>query len=265
MIAALNGTLPFVVGARGIEAVIRGSFFRAGYELLYTPMLPAEKRVIKSVNDVTIDRLGDALGGGYAQAVIYLGPISGSILLISASIASCAGWYLSRRLHDGYLSSLERSLEQYSADEDLKPLPGLASSPMTTDSIRLTRAELAQLTRPVVDRDSALRSGDPDQMVAALLDKTPLTRAQVPLVIPLLANRHLRQPARNALRAVAQSNVGQLADHLLDKRVPVEVRRRLPEVIASAHTERAMQALLPGLEDSDSRIRFETAAGTAGR
>ena len=222
MIAAINGTLPFVVGARAIESVIRGSFFRAGYELLYTPMLPAEKRVIKSVNDVTIDRLGDALGGGYAQAVIYLGPVSGSILLASASIASCAGWYLSRRLHDGYLSSLERSLEQYSAEEDLQPLPDLAS-PATSDSVRLTPAEWAKMTRPVVDRDIALRSGDPDQILAALLDKTPLTRGHVPLVIPLLANRVLRHAARNALRAVVQSNVGQFADHLLDKRVPVEV------------------------------------------
>ena len=72
-LAAFTGGFPVLVTARGLEAVIRGSLFRAGYELFYTPMLASEKRAVKSINDVTVDRLGDGLGGGFAQAMVLYG------------------------------------------------------------------------------------------------------------------------------------------------------------------------------------------------
>src|SRR5204862_7423107 len=50
--------------ARGSEWVFRGSFFRAGYELFYTPIPSVEKRAVKPIIDVAFDRLGDAVGGG---------------------------------------------------------------------------------------------------------------------------------------------------------------------------------------------------------
>ena len=50
--------------ARGAESVFRGSLFRTGYEIFYTPVPSAEKRAAKSIIDVGFDRLGDAVGGG---------------------------------------------------------------------------------------------------------------------------------------------------------------------------------------------------------
>ena len=50
--------------ARGGESVFRGSLFRTGYELFFTPIPPHDKRAAKSIIDVGFDRLGDAVGGG---------------------------------------------------------------------------------------------------------------------------------------------------------------------------------------------------------
>src|SRR5437763_188662 len=44
--------------ARGAETVLRGSFFRSGYEVFYTPIASMEKRAVKPIIDVAFDRHG---------------------------------------------------------------------------------------------------------------------------------------------------------------------------------------------------------------
>jgi hypothetical protein len=78
-IALLAGGLGSIVApglggllvARGGESIFRGSWFRAGSELLYTPLPPAEKRAAKSLIDVAFDRLGDAIGGGFVRLSLF--------------------------------------------------------------------------------------------------------------------------------------------------------------------------------------------------
>jgi hypothetical protein len=61
-----------VAAARAGETLFRGSWFRAGYELFYTPIPAAEKRAVKSIVDVGADRLGDAVGGGHIFTLLSL-------------------------------------------------------------------------------------------------------------------------------------------------------------------------------------------------
>src|SRR5262249_56462958 len=63
-----------LVVARGGESVFRSSFFRAGYELFYTPVPPDEKRAAKTLIDVGFDRLGDGLGGGLVRLAALVAP-----------------------------------------------------------------------------------------------------------------------------------------------------------------------------------------------
>ena len=66
--ARIAGTgLASAIVARGGESVFRGSLFRSGYEIFYTPIPPNEKRAAKSLIDVGFDRLGDAVGGGLVR------------------------------------------------------------------------------------------------------------------------------------------------------------------------------------------------------
>ncbi len=249
-VAALMTGLPVVTGARAVEAVVRGSFFRAGYELLYTPMLPSEKRVIKSFNDVTVDRLGDALGGGFAQAAIHLAPtLSSPVMLATASAASVCGWLLSRTLNRGYVGSLERSLEHY-ADEE----------PASVTALSVPPAEDVQTPRPLTpevreQQFQALVHADETGLAHLLEQPVALDRGMLPFVVPLLANSTLRRPAARAIQAVAAENAGQLADYLLDTGEPLEVRRRIPALLAAAENDRAVAALLTGLRDSDIAVR----------
>ena len=60
--------------ARGAESVFRGSLFRTGYELFYTPMPPDDKRAAKSIIDVGFDRVGDAIGGSLVRLTLLLAP-----------------------------------------------------------------------------------------------------------------------------------------------------------------------------------------------
>ena len=60
-----------VLVARGGESVFRGSLFRTGYELFFTPIPSTEKRAAKSIIDVGFDRLGDAVGGGLISLLIF--------------------------------------------------------------------------------------------------------------------------------------------------------------------------------------------------
>src|SRR6185312_4818456 len=41
-----------IIFSRGLEVLLRGSLFRSGYELFYTPMPAAERRSIKTVIDI---------------------------------------------------------------------------------------------------------------------------------------------------------------------------------------------------------------------
>jgi hypothetical protein len=97
--------------ARGMEMVLRNSLFRSGYELLYTPVAPQEKRATKTIVDVGFERLGDAVGGGAVTAVLVLASQgANTVLLIAALILALGALAVAYRLHHGYVEALESSL-----------------------------------------------------------------------------------------------------------------------------------------------------------
>ncbi len=50
-------TFPMIAGVRSLELILRGSLFRSGYELFYTPIPAQDKRSVKTIIDVGFDRL----------------------------------------------------------------------------------------------------------------------------------------------------------------------------------------------------------------
>src|SRR5207247_8196511 len=103
-----------VLVMRAGENICRGSLFRSGYELFFTPIPRAEKRAVKSVIDVGFDRLGDAVAGGLLRLVILLivpalrGPVVLTVMMISAALAML----FASRLNRGYINALENGLLQ---------------------------------------------------------------------------------------------------------------------------------------------------------
>ncbi len=106
--------------ARGAEAVLRSSLFRSGYELFYTPIPPAEKRATKTLIDVAFDRAGDIIGSLAVIALLLLpANLTNPGLMIMAIVFCVVALVLTRRLHSGYVASLERSLVNKAVQLDL--------------------------------------------------------------------------------------------------------------------------------------------------
>ena len=104
-----------MLAARASESVLRGSLFRAGYELFYTPVPAADKRAAKSIIDVGCDRLGDALGGGAVRLLMAVAPAAAqrSVILSAALACSIGAILAARRLNRGYIQTLEASLRRH--------------------------------------------------------------------------------------------------------------------------------------------------------
>src|SRR3954447_12484973 len=184
--------------ARGGESILRSSLFRAGYELFYTPMPSAEKRVAKSLIDVAFDRLGDATGGALVRGALVLVPAGHTPVILSAAVICSLGAIIAAsRLNRGYVGSLQSSLELRSGLSE----SGSGPAPRTTRALMRTLLRREALESPsthplmnasehadqVIHDIAELRSRDRLRVVSVLGRDEGLSPALVPHVIPLLA------------------------------------------------------------------------------
>jgi len=278
---------------RGVEAVLQSSLFRSGYELLFTPVVPRDKRSAKTFIDVGADRMGDIVGGGLVRAVILLpATISGRVLVILAVMISVAGFIVARALRRGYVRALERSLIDRADQLNIEDTVGTRSMmdsfaginlSMTIDggSLDKLRAEAApqpdasavatsDAPRPApftphapVDPELALllelRSGDAGRIQAALRQKRSLTPVVAAQVISLLAWDEVTGWASRVLARAAPGITGQLIDRMLDPVEDFAIRRRIPRVLSTCATPRAFDGLMAALQDKRFEVRFQAA------
>jgi hypothetical protein len=261
--------------ARSGESVLRGSLFRTGYEIFYTPIPADEKRAAKSIIDVGFDRLGDAVGGGLVRLLLLL-PVTEQYgaILITAVACSAVAIVVARRLSTGYIQTLERSLLDRAVELELSDVEDITTrtavirtlrtpftAGLTRDRTVITSAITAEHPAPVGDPEVmeilALKSRNRDRVLAVLRSEEGLPPPLVPHVIPLLAWDPVAEDAVRALRKVAEERVGELIDALLDPNQPFAVRRRLARVFSVCVSQRAVDGLLLGLEDLRFEVRFQ--------
>jgi hypothetical protein len=269
--------LASVMLARGVEAVTRNGLYRAGYELLFAPLPPHEKRATKALVDVGAVRLGDVLAGVTVQATLMALVAPERVLLAGAIGIALAAAMLTVGLRRGYAATLERGLLARAGHVDDSEMQDLATRTAllhtagavgvtlnglepelragTTASARAVPSSPVAPLAPGMARVVELESRDPARVRAALAGGV-LPRALVPHVVPLLAWDVVARDAIAALRTAAPASVGALADHLLDPGEDFAVRRRLPLVLAAHPSPRAVEALLAGLEDQRFEVRY---------
>ena len=80
---------------------------------------------------------------------------------------------------------------------------------------------------------------------------------QIAQVVQLLAWDDVVGMARPVLEAHAAAHVGLLVDELLDARTDFAIRRRLPRILATAPTQRALNGLVRGLDDQRFEVRYQ--------
>lgn len=272
-------TYSVVAGLRAGELVLRGSLFRSGYELFFTPIPAVNKRAVKTVIDVGCDRLGDALGAAALQLFILLGPIYArtEILLFTAALAACSIW-ITRRMDRAYVGVLEHGLRNRAIELDINDVEDSTTMSVVMRSIEIPAVPAqgsgqgsAQAPAPAsggraitiplesgIDLLQRLRSADANAVRHALKNLTRPEPIIIPQLIRLLAWDEVSDAARQALLRCHEKNIGQLTDVLLDDQQDFAIRRRIPRILARCHNPRAVEGLLASLEDPRFEIRFQS-------
>lgn len=266
-------TTPMFALARGTEFILRGSLFRSGYELLFSPMSPGEKRRVKTFLDVACDRAGDAFGAGIVQVLLLAGPfflvseLLGVVLLMVA-----ASLWIGDRLDAMYLRTVERRLVDHAAAGGLFSLTELGAPSLP--SLEVPRLELPRDFEPIstthridapvfVPADEPLellqqlRSGERERVVAALDAAPRFQTLHVAQAMQLLAWDDVTVAARRALERRADHHVGLLTDALLDGATEFAIRRRIPRILISVPAQRTLDGLLLALSDSRFEVRYQ--------
>ena len=258
--------------ARAVESVLRNSLYRSGYELLFTPIAPRDKRAVKGLLDVGAVRLGDLFAALLIQAALLLaGAQATTLMLVLAIACAAAGIMLVFTLHAGYVSTLEKNLVSRAVQLDLdeiqdsttrltvehtiSTLPAVQRASQEGAAVVATPVERRGLGDAVLTRLSSLRSRDTERVRAAL-QGPPLQPELVASAIALLAWDDVTREASEALGKVAGAHVGQLVDALLDPETDFAVRRRLPSALSRVAHERAVDGLLAGLHDARFEVRY---------
>jgi hypothetical protein len=265
MLVGAAGLLGFVTPApwrailpRSLDVTVRSSIFRAGYELFYTPLPEATKRVAKSAVDVTADSLGKGAGAVLIVLLTRLDPLyTFAAVNLAGVLAAGAELGVARRLRARYVSALEGGLKRHG--EDLQQAAPrfdftVAASVAGLDAASIRRAldDAAEWTStvphddPIVAAIVHLRSGDLGR-IRQVLRAPPPDPLLIGALVPLLANREILSQVVKALSAVGPRAAGQLVDALLDPATPDAVRRRLPLVLKSCGSTLARDGLLQGL------------------
>src|SRR5262249_42188622 len=253
-----------------METLFRGSLFRSAYELFYTAVAPAEKRAVKPVIDVGMERLGDAVGAGAVSLLLVVAPGRYVAILIAACACSTMGFLMALRLKSGYVRALEKSLVNRAIEID----PSLVEDSVTRSILmRSVVAErpastpkfqqpATQTERPAIPADSflrqasELRSGEPQRAIKALERLRPEDWTLAPLAIELLAWDQAMAAARGALERMGPGITGMLVDVLLDPDRDFTVRRRVPRVLAFVPSMRSVEGLFAALQDELLEVRF---------
>lgn len=260
-----------VFAMRGLEMVLRGSVFRAGYEMLFTPVSPEEKRATKLLVDVGAARVGDVIGALIVQATIILGLVTSVPLLFATLIVAILALVVAQRLDAGYTRALGRSLQRQA--RHLGPGPVASAMLETFGALDLStlRAELGTsgAHTPVISSDptpqpvtprNTLTASVPENVRNALL-AAQMTPEQIEQVIGLLAWDAIAPDAIQALRRLPADALPRLLAHLHDQHEDFAVRRRLIPVLADRPSQETFDGLLQALEDTRFEVRYRAGQG----
>jgi len=276
--------------ARGLESLLRNSFFRSSYEVLFNPVSAAEKRATKTMIDVGCERLGDFVGGLLIQVTLLVVSVSTGVpllLTLTILIAAALAWRV-KRLHGGYVESLEGAIrkqvpvaanekvrEQMTQTLFLSDHGGLqGQQSMALDATGLWRPEdLAFLEKgekeeapsvpeegdSVQTRIADLTSKHVERVNRALAHPEPLTPEMIPLAVSLLAWDPAYQGASQSLQVVVQDHFERLIETMIDPTTDFAIRRRLPFVLARGTSPRIVKGLLQALRDQRFEVRYRAA------
>jgi len=262
----------FIALVRGSEAVMHGSVFRGGYELLYAGLPKAQRQSVRTLIDVGCDRLGDVVGyGAFAFVLYYLPSGSSRIMLLLAAVVAGITLLVVLQLARGHVASLADSLEARAGE-----LASLSSLQFAMGATGVTDPESDPVGPPSGSRIPAgdVREGaeaggapdrpkDADPVPAVNLPPSRLDASRVHETILSLGNHGGGREAMEALIPVADQHMGQLIDALLDSDGDLAMRCGIVRILSTLPYPRAVEGLTHGLMDHQFEVRSRCATALA--
>ncbi len=258
--------------SRGLDVSVRGSVFRAGYELFYTPLPESTKRAAKSVIDVAADCFGKGAGAALILMFTMLTPrYATSAVNVAGVLAAGAELFIARRLRPGYVTALEGGLMRQGGDLERAAQFSMSNFTVAQSMAGFDRASVLRaleqaadskqavpLDDPVVAAIADLRSGDLTR-IRSVLRAPPRDPLLIGALIPLLAEKAILRQVVAALTAFGSRGAGQLVDALLDPATPDTVRRRLPLALKTCASPLARDGLVQALAAPGLEVRMRSA------
>jgi hypothetical protein len=253
---------------RGLDTVVRSSTFRAGYELLYTPLAEATKRSAKSLIDVACDCVGKGAGAMLILLLVGLGPLhTFTSVNLAATVAAAGEFLVARRLRIGYVSALEGGLRRQGEDFEkavdysmadftvVRSIAGLDRDAVLRALGSPAAVQAAPAADPAVAAIAEFRSGDPLRIRAALRN-APSDPLIIGALVPLLERDDVLRPVVSALTAFGARAAGEMVSVLLDPITSDVIRRRLPLALKLCPSPIARDGLLTALGSFGFEVRL---------
>jgi ATP:ADP antiporter, AAA family len=259
-----RGILP-----RGFDVVVRNSTFRAGYELLYTPLAESAKRSVKSLIDVGVDCAGKGAGALLILLLVWIAPSHAFVAVnVAAAIAAGGEFLIAQRLRAGYVNALEGGLRRRGEQLEQAIEYSMADFTVAGTMTGLDRASVlralggsdtvrpaAPPSDPVIAAIVELRSGDLLRIRAAL-GNPPRDPLIIGALVQLLSRDEVVRMAVSALEKFGARAAGEMVSVLLDPAAPDVIRRRVPLALKSCPSPIARDGLLAGLEAASFEVRL---------
>jgi hypothetical protein len=267
LVTLLAPVFPVFAVFRLLESSLRGSLYRAGYELLYTPIPAAEKRAAKTLIDVACDRAGDALGSGIVQLMLSFGAsfIPSGLLGAMLGLAITGAWATSR-LDAIYSGLVKQRLIDRAVELDLDEVQdSTAPTVIGPTVVSVTATAMAPMSSAqtreadrLVEALTELRSGNSRRVLAAVSEIDRMSPVLAAQLLSLLAWDEVSDAVRRALQLDPSSITGVLIDHLTNREeVEFGIRRRIPRILALCDSQLTVHGLLAGLADLRFEVRFQ--------
>ena len=262
--APWRGILP-----RGFDVVVRSSTFRAGYELLYTPLAESAKRSVKSLIDVAFDCAGKGAGALLILLLVWIAPSHSFVAVnLAAAIAAGGEFLVARQLRAGYVNALEGGLRRRGEQLEQAMEYSMADFTVAGTMTGLDRASVlralgtsepvkpaAPPADPVIAAIVELRSGDLLRIRAVLRDP-PHDPLMIAALVQLLSRDEVVRMVVAALEKFGARAAGEMVSVLLDPATPDVIRRRLPLALKSCASPLARDGLFAALQAPGFEVRL---------
>jgi hypothetical protein len=227
-----------------------------------------EKRAAKPIIDVVVERIGDLAGGVLISLALLLNTAAGpAVLTILTVIIAAVEILIVRRLDREYVKALEHNLRHRAIQIDpasvrdrdtrITLMRTLGTIQVQHPVVEPSPPQLPRQVDPLIQQLIDLRSGDANRVRQALRRNDGLDDILVAQLIRLTGWDEVSEDAIKFLRQHAGKITGQLVDALIDTSQEFAIRRRVPRILTSAPTQRAVDGLIEGLSDRRFEVRLQ--------